>query len=1283
MKKLLTALGVVFLCLKMHGQAITNPQVPVTGNVGCVGFPCLNNGTLNFTADANQTMTAIQTSANGGVKITSTVPLTATRTLAVPTGNFQFMDIENATMGSQSVSICSAAGGTCVTIPNATTYAGVWFDGTNFVAPTPGGGGSFTALSGDATSTSTGGATTVNGLKGNAVPTPATGCLQWTGSAMAWAACGSGSFTALSGDATSTSTGGATTVNGLKGSSIPALTAGYLQWNGSAFVWSTPSGGGTVTAIGVTTANGVSGTSSGGATPNLTISLGAITPSSVSIPGDGTHAAQLSLYPNTTLPTLTTGDFSILGPNAASITAFAWQAPTATNASSGVLHVGAQSGNVSQLSVSPVANADLANSSVTVSGTTCTLGGTCSPPVTCGGSASPCYLQQINPTTGATTTTTGAITNSALSIPVTSCSGFTFAPGAVEAMTGISGIEYVVASGCSGTTMTLTQRGFWNNGTTSAGSVPAAAWASGTNVIQVTSASSTSATVAPYAYQLANSAQGFINTSNITANTVQYGGIATYTVGLNAGGVVYLEGGTNTIYSPQATFYEAINPTTNCQTTGSLFQGYSTDIWSSLSVANHNCTVATNSLPPNSLVWTPATSVGVAPTSANVPAITVTPAGIVNVPTGGNYDIGGVPMSVGSAPLLVASPAPLNTTAIQAIPRGPTSAVNGVFNGDSYNVADHTLCGNGCGPTVSTNRIPEQIRINYQNLYGNGGTGIVPLVYTFAASPSPVNSEAWSVTGTYDTTVTALGPTQSSQGTIVHLNTTAVATFSDNRHIAYTGGNLYFATSAGSGTITIQVDGTTVGTASASSFTTAGTAAGGYTPRMLTVSSFASSTTHSVTFTASGDCYIYGWEGTNGTTGVRIHNVSVGGATSSSVGSSAAAQNAFTDLIPGGVQFETITFLTNDAATSLATATFSTNISNIVSHYQALTSSPTVVLVIPPVSIVNSVDAEAPYTAILTGLATSLNLTAVNMQSQGATVGSTYVGFGTATPLSTNPWFDWSGTVWPGGNGGIHPSDTGAPVEAQLESAAILNPLPAASAGCSVGPCTITQTTGSTTALTVTSNYQVPEVINSSNAAGSILEITGTATNIHLWGLQSGVGTGGVAGDSQFEVGDFTAGVYGWAQKVTNTGAGYNEFPSLSVLGWSSGISVTNLAADTGLSRSGAGILKVGNGTQNSAAGFMEATAFIPAGATFTMSGCSATTPVGASTAGSLVSGTSGTCTVVITTTFTAPHGYACFANDLTTPADTIKQTASTTTTATISGTTVSGDAINFGCTAY
>lgn len=72
-------------------------------------------------------------------------------------------------------------------------------------------------------------------------------------------------------------------------------------------------GVGTVTAIGVTTANGVSGVSSGGATPNLTLTLGAITPTSVNgitLSGSGSIA-------NTGVSSLTgfTGSGSSSGAN--------------------------------------------------------------------------------------------------------------------------------------------------------------------------------------------------------------------------------------------------------------------------------------------------------------------------------------------------------------------------------------------------------------------------------------------------------------------------------------------------------------------------------------------------------------------------------------------------------------------------------------------------------------------------------------------------------------------------------------------------------------------------------------------------------------------------------------------------------------------------------------------------------------------------------------------------------------------------------------------------------
>ena len=89
----------------------------------------------------------------------------------------------------------------------------------------------------------------------------------------------------------------------------------------------------------------------------------------------------------------------------------------------------------------------------------------------------------------------------------------------------------------------------------------------------------------------------------------------------------------------------------------------------------------------------------------------------------------------------------------------------------------------------------------------------------------------------------------------------------------------------------------------------------------------------------------------------------------------------------------------------------------------------------------------------------------------------------------------------------------------------------------------------------------------------------------------------------------------------------------------------------------------------------------------FTATGCSLSATVGSGNVGRFTSGTTGTCTAVITingaTGLAAPNGWNCWASDRTTPADVIIQTADSTTTATISGTTVSGDIISFGCQPY
>lgn len=103
--------------------------------------------------------------------------------------------------------------------------------------------------------------------------------------------------------------------------------------------------------------------------------------------------------------------------------------------------------------------------------------------------------------------------------------------------------------------------------------------------------------------------------------------------------------------------------------------------------------------------------------------------------------------------------------------------------------------------------------------------------------------------------------------------------------------------------------------------------------------------------------------------------------------------------------------------------------------------------------------------------------------------------------------------------------------------------------------------------------------------------------------------------------------------------------------------------------------------------GKFTTTGLISGGTKFTMTGCSATAAVGGATAGTYTSGTTGTCTVVITmngaTGLAAPTGWDCHASDRTTVADLQQTTTSSTTTATISGTTLSGDVVSFNCIGY
>jgi hypothetical protein len=127
--------------------------------------------------------------------------------------------------------------------------------------------------------------------------------------------------------------------------------------------------------------------------------------------------------------------------------------------------------------------------------------------------------------------------------------------------------------------------------------------------------------------------------------------------------------------------------------------------------------------------------------------------------------------------------------------------------------------------------------------------------------------------------------------------------------------------------------------------------------------------------------------------------------------------------------------------------------------------------------------------------------------------------------------------------------------------------------------------------------------------------------------------------------------------------------------------------ADTSLARGAAGRWDIGqSATITDTTGSIRLSSLQVAGTKFTASGCSNSTTVGGATAGSFASGTTGTCTVTITMgdSDTAPNGWSCTASDQTTPANLISQkTGGSTTTAVITGTTVSADVISFHCLAY
>jgi hypothetical protein len=131
---------------------------------------------------------------------------------------------------------------------------------------------------------------------------------------------------------------------------------------------------------------------------------------------------------------------------------------------------------------------------------------------------------------------------------------------------------------------------------------------------------------------------------------------------------------------------------------------------------------------------------------------------------------------------------------------------------------------------------------------------------------------------------------------------------------------------------------------------------------------------------------VWAGDGTAGTSGVSVDNVSIGSCPAECFGLAPATQFAFTDLIPGGDQGAIVMQQTNEPGQGYSASSFSTAMTAIVTHQQGLsaTAPASVILAVPPIGSIASSSMSA-FTAVQVALAQTLNVAFVNVQDRWGT----------------------------------------------------------------------------------------------------------------------------------------------------------------------------------------------------------------------------------------------------------------------------------------------------------
>jgi hypothetical protein len=159
-------------------------------------------------------------------------------------------------------------------------------------------------------------------------------------------------------------------------------------------------------------------------------------------------------------------------------------------------------------------------------------------------------------------------------------------------------------------------------------------------------------------------------------------------------------------------------------------------------------------------------------------------------------------------------------------------------------------------------------------------------------------------------------------------------------------------------------------------------------------------------------------------------------------------------------------------------------------------------------------------------------------------------------------------------------------------------------------------------------------------------------------------------------------------EDVAGTGRLFDTPPNVlklynsGVIGWSSTVSAGG-TLDLTLCRQSAGVLQIGASTGCGSTGQLLAEAYVAGGGTPSVATCGTIGTGSFNTAGFITSNVTGSCVPVLTFSgYTATTGWSCGISNGTTDVS-IRQTGSSTTTATFTSTTVSGDVLRYACFPY